>query len=104
MTQSYDPYENAAAERVNGILKDEFEIGEGFVNDPQAHREINNAIKVYNTKRPHMSCDYSTPTFAHTHQLHKPKSYSRLLTNKRLLTKEKRTKKEKTTLNCINFN
>jgi putative transposase len=104
MTQSYDPYENAAAERVNGILKDEFEIGEGFVNDPQAHREINNAIKVYNSKRPHMSCDYSTPNFAHIHQRHKPKSYSRLLTNKHLLTKEKRTKKEKATLNSINFN
>ena len=104
MTQSYDPYENAAAERVNGILKDEFEIGEGFVNEPLAQREINNAIKVYNAKRPHMSCDYFTPNFAHKHQKHKPKFYSRLLTNKHISTKEKRSKKEKPTYNSINFN
>ena len=38
MTQSYDPYENATAERVNGILKDEFEIGEGFVSEAHAKR------------------------------------------------------------------
>ena len=99
MTQSYDPYENAVAERVNGILKDEFEIGEGFVSEKQAQKEIKNAIAVYNSKRPHISCDYATPNFAHLHQRHKPKSYSWLLTNKHILTKEKRSKKEKATLN-----
>jgi putative transposase len=104
MTQSYDPYENAAAERINGILKDEFEIGEGFVNESHAAREIKNAIRVYNTKRPHMSCDYSTPEFAHRHQRHRPKSYGRLLTSSQISTKEKRTKKEKATLNSISFN
>ena len=53
MTQSYDPYENAAAERTErNTKKDEFEIGEGFVSEPQAHREINNVIRVYNDKRP----------------------------------------------------
>ena len=105
MTQSYDPYENAAAERVNGILKDEFEIGEGFISERQAHTEIKNAIEVYNSKRPHMSCDYSTPNQAHILQLHKPKKWSsRLLTNKQISTKEKRSKKEKPTLNSINFN
>jgi putative transposase len=104
MTQSYDPYENAAAERVNGILKDEFEIGEGFISEPQARREINNAINIYNTKRPHMSCDYLTPNKAHLAQLHKPKRWSRFLTNKQNSTKEKRSKKEKATLNSINFN
>jgi putative transposase len=104
MTQSYDPYENAAAERVNGILKDEFEIGEGFINEAHASREINHAINVYNSKRPHMSCDYATPEFAHLHQKHKVKSYARLSTNKQISTKEKRSKKEKATLNSINFN
>jgi putative transposase len=104
MTQSYDPYENAAAERVNGILKDEFEIGEGFINEAHASREINHAIKVYNSKRPHMSCDYATPEFAHRQQKHKFKSYSRLSINKQISTNEKRSKKEKTTLNNINFN
>ena len=104
MTQSYDPYENAAAERINGILKDEFEIGEGFINQAHASREINHAIKIYNTKRPHMSCDYVTPQVAHLQQKHKAKSYSRLSTNKQISTKEKRSKKEKATLNSINFN
>lgn len=104
MTEKYDPYENAVAERVNGILKDEFEIDEGFVSEPQARKEIKNAITVYNSKRPHISCDYSTPDFAHTHQKHKPKSYSWLSTNKHILTKEKRSKKEKTTSNNAIFN
>lgn len=104
MTQNSDPYENAVAERVNGILKGEFEIGEGFVNQAQAQREIKNAINVYNSKRPHISCDYSTPNYAHIHQRHKTKFYSRLLTNEHILTKEKRSKKEKATLNNSNFN
>jgi putative transposase len=104
MTQSYDPYENAAAERVNGILKDEFEIGEGFTSQAHASREINHAIKIYNSKRPHMSCDYATPEFAHINQKHKVKSYARLSTNKQISTKEKRSKKEKATLNSISFN
>jgi transposase InsO family protein len=88
MTQSYDPYENAAAERVNGILKDEFDIGEGFISEPQAQREIKNAINVYNSKRPHMSCDYLTPEKAHIVQSHRTRRWSRLLTNKHVSTKE----------------
>jgi putative transposase len=103
MTQSYDPYENAVAERVNGILKGEYDIAEGFVSEAQAQREIKNVIKIYNTKRPHISCDYFTPVIAHIQQKHKPKFYSRLLTNKHILTKEKRSKKEKATKNSINF-
>lgn len=66
MTQSYDPYENAIAERVNGILKDEFEIGDGFADLKHAAREIKHAIAVYNNERPHLSCDYLTPAQAHT--------------------------------------
>lgn len=104
MTQNSDPYENAVAERVNGILKGEFEIGEGFVNEAQAQREIKNAIIVYNSKRPHISCDYATPNYAHVHQRHKTKFYSRLLTNEHILTKEKRSKKEKAALNNTTFN
>jgi len=103
MAQSYDPYENAVAERVNGILKGEFDIADGFVNEAQAQREIKNVIKIYNNKRPHISCDYVTPVLAHIQQKHKPKFYSRLLTNKHILTKEKRSKKEKATQNSINF-
>ena len=65
MTEVYDPYENAIAERVNGILKDEFDIGEGFVNLQQASKEIKYAIETYNTFRPHFSCQMLTPQQAH---------------------------------------
>ena len=65
MTEKYDPYENAIAERVNGILKDEFAIGEGFKNHLQAVREVKNAIGIYNEFRPHLSCNMKTPNQAH---------------------------------------
>ena len=65
MTEVYDPYENAIAERVNGILKDEFDIGEGFINHIQAVKEIKQAIETYNTFRPHFSCQMMTPEQAH---------------------------------------
>ncbi len=65
MTEVYDPYENAIAERVNGILKDEFDIGEGFVNLQQASKEIKYAIETYNTFSPHFSCQRLTPQQAH---------------------------------------
>ena len=39
MTESSDPYDNSVAERVNGILKDEYGIGEGFINQSQATKK-----------------------------------------------------------------
>ncbi len=71
MTEVYDPYENAIAERVNGILKDEFDIGEGFVNHQHATKEIKQAIEIYNTFRPHLSCNKMTPEQAHTNGTYK---------------------------------
>jgi putative transposase len=65
MTTKYDPYENAVAERVNGILKYEYEIGGCFEGERDAKREINHAIWLYNTDRPHMSCNMLTPAQAH---------------------------------------
>jgi len=75
MTEAYDPYENAVAERVNGILKDEFDIGEGFVNHHQATKEIKYAIETYNTLRPHFSCEKLTPQKAHEAGTHKLKKW-----------------------------
>ena len=49
MTEQSDPYENAIAERVNGILKQEFGIGQGFTDFKMAKKEIKNAILLYNT-------------------------------------------------------
>ena len=77
MTTKYDPYENAIAERVNGILKTEYEIGEGFVGEKEAKREIKFAIWLYNTDRPHMSCHGLTPVMAHKTENFKMKKWSR---------------------------
>jgi transposase InsO family protein len=65
MTESYDPYQNAVAERVNGILKDEFNLERGFKEHLQAVQVIKESIKIYNTERPHFSCDLNTPAFVH---------------------------------------
>lgn len=65
MTEQGDPYENAIAERVNGILKTEFGLDKTFKNIDEAKLAISNAIKVYNEQRPHSSCNYLTPEQAH---------------------------------------
>jgi transposase InsO family protein len=75
MTEEYDPYENAVAERVNGILKDEFDIAEGFINHIQAVKEIKYAIETYNTFRPHFSCEMMTPQQAHDFGKYKLKKW-----------------------------
>jgi len=65
MTSKYDPYENAMAERINGILKTEFDAGGEFINQKNARRVIKESIKTYNKKRPHLSIHYRTPKEAH---------------------------------------
>jgi putative transposase len=65
MTQNSDPYENALAERVNGILKSEWIHSEHYRDFAQAGHRITEIIGVYNASRPHMSCDMLTPNQAH---------------------------------------
>lgn len=65
MTTKYDPYENAVAERVNGILKTEFDLGGVLPERKMAIQEVKTAIQIYNYERPHMSCDMLTPWQAH---------------------------------------
>lgn len=65
MTEKYDPYENAIAERVNGILKDEFGLDQGFKHHLQAVEEVRKAINLYNHQRPHLSCGMLFPYQAH---------------------------------------
>jgi transposase InsO family protein len=65
MTEKGDPYENAIAERVNGILKSEFGLGNRFQSYADAVEAVRKAIHTYNTLRPHASCDYLTPEQAH---------------------------------------
>jgi putative transposase len=65
MTQSGSPYENAIAERVNGILKTELGAGKTFKSYGEAVASISAAITLYNTHRPHMSLEQLTPDQAH---------------------------------------
>ena len=64
MTQSGDPLENAIAERVNGILKDEL-LEKIYSNYEQARQAIAAAISIYNYQRPHSSIEMLTPIEAH---------------------------------------
>lgn len=61
MTEENHCYENAMAERVNGILKDEFYLDQCFHSLEHAKCATKNAIKMYNNKRLHLSLDYKTP-------------------------------------------
>ena len=61
MTEENHCYENAMAERVNGILKDEFYLDQTFDNVTHAKRAAKNAINLYNQIRLHLSLDYKTP-------------------------------------------
>lgn len=65
MTENGDPYENAMAERVNGILKSEFDLSKGFKNYDSAKECVDKAIDIYNNQRPHLSCGYLTPNQAY---------------------------------------
>ncbi len=77
MTESYDPYQNAISERINGVLKQEF-----FVNTQQLDLKmmqiiVKQSINIYNTKRPHWSCQLLTPEQMHKQMKIKRKTYKK---------------------------
>ncbi len=65
MTEENHCYENAIAERLNGILKDEFYLGETLPSFEVAKKLVKNSVYIYNTERKHMSIDFKTPEHAH---------------------------------------
>ncbi len=67
MTENGDPLENAIAERVNGILKEEL-LKMEYRNFAEANYGVASAIDTYNSVRLHSSCDMLTPDEAHTKQ------------------------------------
>lgn len=83
MTESYDPYQNAIAERVNGILKQEFLINTSKLNIRLMSKVVEQAIKIYNTQRPHLSCLMKTPEQMHKQDTIRIKSYKKknIITN-----------------------
>lgn len=64
MTDGYDCYQNALAERVNGILEGEF-----LLNRPadlaQASKIVAQSVRIYNQERPHTALKYKTPDAVH---------------------------------------
>ncbi|MBD2755298.1 IS3 family transposase [Spirosoma validum] len=65
MTETGDPLENPIAERVNGILKNEYLAHRAVYSLAQAELVLEQAVIFYNYKRPHMSCDMLVPDQAH---------------------------------------
>ena len=61
MTQNGDVYQNAVAERVNGILKIDFFLNQTFASIHQATTGVKQSISIYNSERPHLSLGYQTP-------------------------------------------
>jgi transposase InsO family protein len=64
MTDGYDCYQNALAERVNGIIKNEY-----LVVKPrdlsEAREMVRESVMQYNSRRPHLSLKYKTPDEVH---------------------------------------
>lgn len=65
MTERGDPYENALAERMNGIIKEEFNLYSSQENFENTYQRILKSVAVYNEIRPHGSCNDLTPCQAH---------------------------------------
>jgi transposase InsO family protein len=75
MTQSGDPLENATAERVNGIIKDEYLLNYQCNNINDARKQLDIAVSLYNKERPHSSIGNLTPELVHSqyHQIENEK-------------------------------
>jgi putative transposase len=87
MTENGDPLENAIAERVNGILKDE--LLEDVYNDFQtAQYSVAKAISVYNHLRPHSSISYKTPIELHSNNEPVQRKWKNYYAKKELLNVE----------------
>ena len=65
MTENGDPLENAIAERVNGILKDEWLYDMDPIERDEIEKIVSKVVLIYNSDRPHMSIDMLTPEAAH---------------------------------------
>ena len=65
MTENGEAYENPIAERINGILKTEFNLSQVFKSSSDAWIAVDRSINAYSNLRPHMSYDYLTLNQAH---------------------------------------
>jgi putative transposase len=65
MTEENHCYENAKAERLNGILKQEYGLGATLATKAEAVVLVRQAVELYNGYRPHTALGYATPQAAH---------------------------------------
>ena len=65
MTENGDPLENAIAERINGIMKQEYLEHHKLSTKEEVMELLTTSVKSYNNLRPHMSCNMLTPEFVH---------------------------------------
>ena len=65
MTQANHCYENGKAERLNGILKQEYGLGGCFGSKREALVAVREAVELYNWRRPHQSLGYAVPMAVH---------------------------------------
>ena len=65
MTEENHCYENSQAERLNGILKQEYGLGGRFRRKSDVRRAVGEAVKLYNCRRPHQSLGYRCPMEVH---------------------------------------
>lgn len=72
MTEEDHCYENAQAERLNGILKQEYGLGGRLPSKTYARVAVEQAVHLYNTRRPHTALKYRTPAEAHQGQTDEP--------------------------------
>lgn len=91
MTQNGDPLENAIAERVNWILKDEFELERFSCDLASLQRIVRQSIVIYNELRQHFSCSLLTPV-----KMHEQNELQRAIYHKKIRSKQ--------TLTPDNFN
>jgi len=77
MTESHDPYANAVAERMNGILKQEFLLEEAGVSKAILKKLVKDSVGIYNRMRPHASCLMHTPEWMHGQACVEIKTYKK---------------------------
>ena len=77
MTQDGNPYDNAVAERINGILKDEFGLDQVLSDIKEVQKQIDQSVGLYNSYRPHLSCNMLTPQQMHNQTKLKIKTWAK---------------------------
>ena len=89
MTEQYDPYENAVAERINRTLKYEYGLKQTIKNTDLAQKMTQQAVYIYNNLRTHFSLNLRKPAEVHLNPNIKYKSYRKNNVNLPILTIQK---------------